>query len=221
MKDNNQTPENYNEFEYYFKNAEYLREFHAFRHDFRNHLAALKMLLDSNQLQKASEYLSSLEHMFHKSTGNIKKYSDNALIDAILQDVAHKCEINNIAFDAEVVTGQELPLSDIDICTVFTNLCNNAYEAQQDKDFPEKFISLSSSLREKWYIITVENRFNGQTSVDDNEIETTKENKVYHGHGLNNIKKVINSVEGAKILIEPNFEQKIFRVSVVFPRKSD
>lgn len=220
MEENNKIYDSKSCFECFLKNAEYLEEFHAFRHDFRNHLAALKMFLDSKQYQKAADYLASLEHMFYISTGGVKKYSDNALIDAILQDTAHKCEMCDIAFDAEIITGKDFPLSDMNICTLFTNICSNAYEAQQNKNIADKFISLTSSLREKWFIITAENRFDGQTSVaSDNSIATTKENSILHGHGLNNIKKVIESVEGAKFIVEPDFKQKIFRVSMVFPRK--
>ena len=206
-------------FECYCENAKYLEDFHSFRHDFKNHLAALKLLLDSEQYQKASNYLASLEHMFCLSTNNVKRYSDNTLIDAIMQDMAHRCNKAQIAFSAEIITGESFPLSDTDICTLFTNLCNNAYEAQLNTDFPDKFISITSSLREKWFIINFENRFDGHTRLDSqNNIATTKEHPIYHGYGLKNTKKVVEAVKDAKLIIEPDFEEKIFRVTTVFPR---
>lgn len=202
------------------KDAEYLKELRAFKHDFKNHIAGLKVLLDTGKYDEAREYLNSLEQMFFLIEKGEKSYSNNTLIDAILQNTAYRCKTEKIRFEAEViVTENELPLSQIDICSLFGNICDNAFEAQSGKNFSDAFMSFTTSRREKWIIITAENRYDGITLKDTKgKITTSKDDKQNHGLGLDIIKRIVESVEGAKVLIEEDTEDKIFRISLVFPR---
>ncbi len=202
----------------FLKNAEYLKEFRVFKHDFKNRIAGLKVLLDNKKYDEAIEYLASMEQMFYEIENGVEKYSENSLIDAVLQNTAYRCKAEKIRFEAEViVTENELPLSKIDICSLFGNICDNAFEAQAGKNIPDAFISFTTSRREKWIIITAQNRYE-VSNHSDSDLKTTKPDKQNHGFGLEIIKNIVESVPGAKILIEQDPEERIFRISLVFPR---
>lgn len=204
-------------FEYFNKQAKQLEEYKKFRHDYKNKLAGLKALLENDEYGRASEYLSDLLKEVNVLTDHAKNYSDNTLIDSVLQNLAVRCEESGITFDASVIVGNDLPLSDTDICSVFYNIANNAYEAASKQYDGEKFITFLTSRRQKWLIITAENSFNGKlTTKNDGQIATTKEDSDFHGFGLSNIKSTVEAVPGASVKIET--EGNIFRIALIFPK---
>ena len=217
-KERNET--NISQYQSFLKDAEHLKELRVFRHDFKNRIIGLKALLDNGKYDEAKEYLNSLEQLFDITEKGDISYSNNTLIDAILQNTAYKCKKESIRFDAEVILSEnELSLSQIDICSLFGNLCDNAFEAQSGKNLSDAFISITTSRREKWIIITVENRYDGITlNNSEGKITTSKNDKENHGFGLNIIKNIVESINGAKVLIEQDAENKVFSISLVFPR---
>lgn len=209
-------------FAYYNGQAKYLDEFRQFRHDYKNRLAGLKALLDNGDTERAKEYLADISEKFDVMREHTKTFSNNTLIDSILQNLSVRCSNAGISFDAAVIVGNELPLSDIDICTIFYNLADNAYEAASKDYKGEKFVNFITSRRAKWLIITAENSFDGiLIKSKKNEIETSKNDDISHGIGLKNIKNIVESVPGATVKIEPDMEERIFRISLIFPRENN
>ena len=209
-------------FAYYNVQAKYLDEFRQFRHDYKNRLAGLKALLDSGEAERAKEYLSDVTEKFDVMREHTKTYSNNTLIDSVMQNLSARCTSAGVKFDASVIVGNEIPLSDMDICTVFYNIADNAYEAASKDYEGEKFVNFITSRRAKWLIITAENSFDGVLiKSKKNEIETSKNDDISHGIGLKNIKRIVESVPGATVKIEPNLEEKIFRISLIFPRENN
>lgn len=205
-------------FAYYNGQAKYLDEFRQFRHDYKNRLAGLKALLDIGDTERAKEYLADISEKFDVMRENTKTFSNNTLIDSIMQNLSVRCSKAGISFDAAVIVGNELPLSDIDICTIFYNLADNAYEAASKNYEGERFVNFITSRRAKWLIITAENSFDGiLIKSKKNEIETSKSDDISHGIGLKSIKSIVESVPGATVRIEPDMEEHIFRISLIFP----
>ena len=54
--------------------------------------------------------------------------------------------------------------------------------------------------------------------TDRGSIVTRKEDRVMHGLGLKSICSIVDAVPGALVRIEPSPEEKIFRVTLLFPR---
>lgn len=199
--------------EYYINLAKQLQELKKIRHDIRNELAALKMLIDSNQYEKASEYLSELSACFEQAnTGT--SYSDNIYIDAIMQNLAFNCQNKNITFDAALPIGSLLPLSNIDTVKLFSNIADNAYEAALTSSNPQ--IKLFVSNRQKWLSITAENTFDGEIRHDeDGFISTNKADKEHHGFGL---KIIQETVEGAGGIVKTEINDNTFTLIIAFPK---
>ena len=205
-------------FNYYTTQAETLEEMRRFRHDYKNQLSGLKVLIDSGEFERASEYLSGIATRFDGMRQNSVSYSDNMLADAVLQNLARRCESADIAFSGSLFIGKELPLADPDLCTVLSNLADNAFEAAQKVTDGERFISFTGSRRVKWLTVTAENSYDGVLFTDRNGIVTRKNDRVMHGLGLKSIRSIVEAVPGASVRIEPSPEDKIFRVTLIFPR---
>ena len=205
-------------YNYYSAQAKTLEEMRRFRHDYKNQLSGLKVLIDSGEYERASEYLSAIAGRFDGMSKNTASYSDNMLADAVLQSLARRCESIGATFSGRLSIGNEIPLADPEFCTVLSNLADNAFEAVQKVSEGERFISFSGSRRVKWLTITAENSYDGIVYTDRDGIVTRKEDRVLHGLGLKSITAIVESVPGASIRIEPLPEEKIFRVTILFPR---
>ena len=209
-------------FAYYNVQAKYLDEFRQFRHDYKNRLAGLKALIENGEAERAKEYLNDVSDTFDIMRAHTKTYSKNTLVDSVMQNLAARCENAGVTFNAEVVIGNELELSDMDLCTMFYNIADNAVEAASKEYGGEKFVHIFTSRRAKWLIITEENSFDGTLIMGkNNEIETLKTDEISHGIGLKNIKSIVEKIPGAFVKVEPNIEEKIFRISLIFPRNQN
>ena len=205
-------------YSYYITQAQTLEEMRRFRHDYKNMLSGLKVLIDSGEYKRASEYLSSIATRFDGMSKKSVSYSDNMLADAVLQNLARRCESAGVTFSGSLSISKEIPLGDPELCTVLSNLADNAFEAVQKVPEGERFITFSGSRRVKWLTITVENSYDGVLFTDRGSIVTRKEDRVMHGLGLKSICSIVESVPGASVRIEPSPEEKIFRVTLFFPR---
>ncbi len=204
-------------YSYYSTQAQTLEEMRRFRHDYKNQLAGLKVLIDSGEYERASEYLDGIATRFDGARSKTRAYSDNMLADAILQNLARRCEAENIAFDANVMVGAEIPLKDFELCTVLCNLADNAFEAAS-RSKENRFISFTGSRRVKWLTLSAENSYDGVLLTDKNGIVTRKSDSSSHGLGLKSIRAIVESVPGASVRIEPNPTEKVFHISLIFPR---
>lgn len=205
-------------YSYYITQAQTLEEMRRFRHDYKNMLSGLKVLIDSGEYKRASEYLSSIATRFDGMSKKSVSYSDNMLADAVLQSLARRCESAGVTFSGSLSIGKEIPLGDPELCTVLSNLADNAFEAVQKVPEGERFITFTGSRRVKWLTITVENSYDGVLFTDRGSIVTRKEDRVMHGLGLKSICSIVDAVPGASVRIEPSPEEKIFRVTLLFPR---
>lgn len=205
-------------YSYYITQAQTLEEMRRFRHDYKNMLSGLKVLIDSGEYKRASEYLSSIATRFDGMSKKSVSYSDNMLADAVLQNLARRCESAGVTFSGSLSISKEIPLGDPELCTVLSNLADNAFEAVQKVPEGERFITFTGSRRVKWLTITVENSYDGVLFTDRGSIVTRKEDRVMHGLGLKSICSIVDAVPGASVRIEPSPEEKIFRVTLLFPR---
>lgn len=206
------------EYSQIFETAKVLEELRKFRHDYKNQLFGLAALLENGEYDRAKEYLSKLTGKIESQIKNKCSFSDNFLIDAVLQKLAFECEKEGITFDATVIAGADFPLCDLDICAVFGNLADNAFEAVMKQNTAKdlRFISFTTSRREKWLIITAENSYDGELAVDDSgAIVTSKADKEHHGIGLNSIKSTVEAAGGS---VQISAQDGIFAISLIFPR---
>lgn len=204
-------------YSYYSTQAQTLEEMRRFRHDYKNQLAGLKVFIDSGEYERASEYLAGIATRFDGARSKTRAYSDNMLADAILQNLARRCEAESIAFEANVMIGSEIPLKDFDLCTVLCNLADNAFEAAS-RSKENRFITFTGSRRVKWLTLTAENSYDGVLLTDKSGIVTRKSDRASHGLGLKSIRAIVEAVPGASVRIEPNPTEKVFHISLIFPR---
>lgn len=177
--------------EHYQDLAEKNRDIRRFRHDIKNNLLALDILLSDGKYDEAKNYIDSMNESV-KETEN--RFSTGSyLADAIL---SHKAdEIKNDKLDIEFSgTVPSERISNNDLCTILTNSIDNA--ARACKEVAPCKINVTSDETEKGCTITVSNPVLKKVEIKNNSIKTSKKDAQNHGFGIENIKKVAEKYRG-------------------------
>ena len=97
------------------------------RHDARHHLAAVMGLLDHGQTDEARHYLTDC--LTALTPIGVEEYTSNAAVNALLCYYLDQAQSNGVKTTVDIRLPDELPLPEIDFCTILGNLLENAVEA--------------------------------------------------------------------------------------------
>lgn len=164
-------------------------ELRRFRHDYRNHMIVVNAYLESGKTAEAREYLNTINGGINGVLNKIK--TGNFVSDAILNSKA----VSAAKFDTQISFSGRVPsegISSEDLCTILSNLIDNAIEACE-KVSGRKKIEIESGEANGFLILSVSNpTVNGANP----KFRTTKKDKLNHGIGLKNVERVIKKYNG-------------------------
>ena len=179
--------------EYYIELEKQYDSSNILIHDIKKCLENIKGLLLQNDNSKAIEYIDSIYDGY--DIKQIKKYSNNKLINVIVSRYAQLCYNNNIEFSADIRDVNFSFIKDSEITALFDNLFENAFEAT--KKCPNKFINIEVDYRNENYIfIKMLNSINNKPLFQNGVPITTKKDKKGHGIGIKSILKIVKKYHG-------------------------
>lgn len=159
-----------------------------FRHDYKNHLSIVHDYISNQQYDNALEYLEEII----QNAGKLRTYkTGNNLIDIIINDIVDKYKEMGITFQVKGTFMERDSISPYDICTIFYNAIENAFEAAQKASSEARFVSISISSRNNRWLVEIKNATSQKVIINNNRIETTKSDKSYHGMGIRNIEQCV------------------------------
>lgn len=197
----------------------YTESFQAFKQDYNHMITSVKSLLSIGEYQKAISLLDTIHEISHKQVPVQPSYSNNILLDALLQDTAARCEEQSTQFSANVYLPIGHNISETDIVRMFTNLFNNAAEAcAKVTSDSERFISITSRFisHNGWLKIETTNSFHGKVVIRNGIPESTKPNRDFHGLGLSIIDETATKLGGIMV-IDVDQKEMIFRTTLLLP----
>lgn len=206
----------YCQLRHYESYRKYTKSFRTFRHDYKVMMVSLKSLIREYKNDRAIQLIDSIYDTMKEKVHLHKKYSDNVILDALMQDLANLCEENSIRFSFRVIAPQNTKLSVLDSVRIFHNITQNAFEACCKIPVQDRFIEISSWNEHEWMTLQVINSFNGQKIVNEGKLVTTKKDKEVHGLGLGIVKGITEKI-GGFITIDANCESKMFIIRVHVP----
>ncbi len=162
-------------------------------HDIKKCLGNIKSLLLQSDNNKAIEYIDSIYDGY--DIKQIKKYSNNKLINVIVSRYAQLCHNNNTDFNADIRNVDFSFIKDSEITALFDNLFENAFEAT--RKCSNKFINIEVDYRNENYIfIKMLNSINNKPLFQNGLPITTKKDKKGHGIGIKSILKIVKKYHG-------------------------
>lgn len=196
-----------NQEKYYKMLLEKETETRMFRHDMLNHIVCIDALIKEGQYVETEEYLSSLNNSLFELKP--KYQTGNILVNSIANDISSKYDSVNLVWLGKMP--EQLRLSNMDICIIFSNILDNAFTAASNCKGTVKVTikSISNSL-----MIVVENDISSPITEKQGKLLTTKTDKKNHGFGTMNVKSCVNTNGGS---VDYRYDDKIFTTEIILP----
>ena len=142
--------------------------------------------------------------------------TDNEVLDVILSDMALRCQCNDIQFTC-MVDGKQLSfMEEVDVYSLMGNMLENGFEYEcKVQPSSDRFISVVIREIAEGVSIHVENYYIGDAVVENGIVETTKEDKNFHGFGMLSMKKHVEKYAGR---LEVMIEDEMFQVDILIPK---
>lgn len=184
-----------------------------FRHDINNHIYCMYHLCEQKQYNELMDYLNDMNKFTIELNFDIN--TGNSIVNIIVNDLYTRNKNDNIKVIWKGYLPENLHISYMDLCTIFSNLLTNAIEAVKrihliDSKKVEVIIkSLNTNL-----VIQISNPVSEKIVISNNRLITTKKNKEYHGLGSINVEKCIEKYGGD---IQYLCTDNLFTASIVLP----
>ena len=180
--------------EYYDAQIKYINEIRSIRHDIQAHMIVLQYYLESEDYDKAKEYLQdmkqhqNMDRMVWKDTGN-------DLVNAIISDTLSSSS-KKIHFEMNGFLPEKLTMSEYDLCTLFSNLFSNAKEACEKLSEASPVICMKVEDTKENCLVSIRNPIEWKVETEGGHFVSTKEDKEEHGIGTRNILQTVKKNHG-------------------------
>lgn len=187
---------------YYLSLLERETDTKRYRHDINNHLMCLRALVDGNIV--AQNYIDNLQEKLYIIKN--KSYETGfELMNILLGN--HLSEIEksvSISLVGKIMAKPDI--SDVDFCTIFSNLLSNAVEEVKRTPCINPYIKIEIRTGKVYLMITIRN--SSTVLIDDCEQNTMtkKQDKRNHGIGLRNVREAVCRNNGS-FSLESNGEE--------------
>lgn len=143
----------------------------------------------------------------------------NATISSIMNIELSKCIRDNISLNHSLIVPSELPFVDYDLCSLFTNIIDNAIDATSALKDKEKKINVIIRYKDPYLIAKITN----PTDIKEENLNlvlstTTKKEKEFHGYGTKIITEIAKKYHGN---VKYKINDEGFVVSCMLMKKED
>ena len=192
-------------------------------HDMKNHLLVLEnVMADTEPAASFTENVStdSVHPSFRHLRQQMESYENyyrtgNPYLDVIIRDKAKTAREKQIDFTAILHFADGSFLDPLDISTIFGNALDNAIEASEKLAVSRRVVSVKARRIHDMLVIAVEN--NALPDADASG-KTTKEDALFHGFGLSNIRAAAEKYDGQCTV---KCEGGVFVLKVMIPVEGD
>ena len=188
------------------------KQIRGWRHDYRNHIQAMKILAANDDIDAIRKYLDELDTDLNTLDTAIK--TGNAMADAILNSKISLARSKGITVKADAHIPVQLKMSEIDLCVILGNLFDNAIEASMKLPEAQRLIRVYMDMKNTQLYISFTN-FTASKKMEKtgNRFRTTKGSG--HGFGLVRIDNIIERLDG---YLSRNSEDGAFTTEILIPQ---
>ncbi|MEG1131562.1 MAG: ATP-binding protein [Romboutsia sp.] len=199
------------EYKYYSKMKDNQERVRQLYHDMKNHMVCINNLNNDNQ--NLNEYIKEINSEIEKCENSFN--TGNIILDIILNEKKDICINKNIKFTPYIEFKKCEFIKVNDVCTIFSNLIDNAIEACEKLECNKSYIILKSSyINENFFVMKIENSKINDIEIKSGNLLTDKEDRLTHGIGLENVKRAVYKYNGE---IDINYEDDKFIVKILIP----
>lgn len=163
------------------------------RHDMKNHMQSMLYLAKEEKYDELRQYLEELSSSIEQI--DMELHCGNSLADAICNEKNQLAQMKGISFEIEGSMPEHIKIEPVDICTIFANALDNAIEALENKEIKNPWIKLEISGQGEILFLRFTNPVI-KAQIENSYGNTSKQDKVNHGFGLQNIRISAEKYQG-------------------------
>lgn len=203
---------------YYGDLQKHQEELRRINHDIKNHTRAIIGLIEAKRYGEVKDYAVTLQDTITNITAPVTN-CDNQLINALLNDKLGDAKQNGVELSLCVMVPSSLRIDSVDVCILLGNLLDNAVEAcAKMRPGEKKFIDVDIRIRGFFLCFDISNSYSDTLEFSDKGYLTTKKDKLYHGVGISNVRRVVDKYDGR---LNFSHDKNVFNVSALLTYSSD
>ena len=195
----------------------YLQEIECIRHEMfaekEQELLHLKQIFD-DQLENIRKRIANgeveaarveMDH-FQKSLDETRpeEYCQNRVVNAVMSEKAKQCRKKNIELDAELMVPAALRMDALQICSLFSNLMDNAIEAVVIENTKEcRWIRVNTEVKNAYLCIKISN-----PAAPSHVVRKKRDG---HGYGTKIIQDIVKQYDG---VYKTEYRQRVYTATL-------
>lgn len=209
--------------EYANQMAERSEENRRLIHDFRHHLRTIQGMArevssrpgTEDRQQKLLDYLETFpQTMPFRAAQSPNPLCNHAAVDALLQFYDAAALRQGVNAKLELTIPENLPMSDVEWCTVLGNLLENALESCEGATQERPTLRIATKWTDRLFFLKVENSYDGSFEQKGGRFLSRKRGYAEYGLGLESVRKIVEHY-GGTLSIYP--KEAVFQVGITMP----
>lgn len=170
------------------------------RHDMRHHLNHISMLAEENDMEALKTYLAQTVSRIPDLD---MRFCENRAADSVLGYYCVLAKREGIPFSAQIDLPQTLPVDEIDMCLVLSNLLENALEASLRTVPARRWMKVNAYVHaERLLLMQVENACDGEIKETNGVFRSSK--RKGNGIGIQSVRHIAEKNGGASTFAYQN-----------------
>jgi len=188
------------------------KQMRGWRHDYKNHIQAMKAYAASGDLAAVNQYLDKLDASFSAIGSAVK--TGNPMADAILNSKISLAQSKDVPVIIDAQVSVALTTPQLDLCVIMGNLFDNAIEASLALPREQRMIRVYIEMKGTQLYISFTNMTATKKQWKNNGRFLTS-NGAGHGFGLIRIDTIVEKYGG---YINRNSEDGAFTTEILLPQ---
>ena len=170
------------------------------RHDMRHQLNQISALAEAGDLDNLKAYLAKTVSRIPDLDMN---FCENRAADSVVGYYCALAKREGVPFCAKLDLPQVLPVDEIDLCLVLSNLLENAFEASLRTAPARRKIEVTAYVHaERLLLVEVENAFDGEVNEKSGLFRSSKRKE--NGIGIQSVQHIAEKTGGASTFTHQN-----------------
>lgn len=185
-----------------------IEEIRLARHDLRHHFTRLSAMAADGDLEKIKLYLSTVQN----NIPNLEIHcSNNRAVDSVMGHYCALAHRDGIPILPRIDLPEKLPIDDMDICLILSNLLENALEASLRTTEANRQIRIDAYMHsEHLVLIQVQNTYSGKINENSGIFKSSK--RKGNGIGIQSVRRIAEKNGGGSTF---DYSNGIFTAKVM------